>query len=272
MHINNTKQGLYANPALYDILYSPGTASEVDALQLLAEKFNAPPLDKTFWLEPACGTGRYMARAQRRGVQVAGFDIDTQQVDYCARRLKPNAQAGRQPKVFVADMAGFSKEAEVQGLEKNSVHLAFNLVNSLRHLGSDNEMLAHFADVTSFLRPGGIYIIGISLTDYEWLMHEEDLWEGARGRCKVSQLVNYLPPEPGTPRGRVESVISHLTVVRPRGSEHFDDTYDLRTYDKTQWHRLIKKSTLTHAGSFDAAGTDLGERLLPYQLEVLQKK
>jgi len=271
MAIQNTKQGLYADPALYDILYSPGTASEVDALERIASKFNSPLLEESLWLEAACGTGRYLAIAQRRGVQVAGFDLDAKQVVYCQNRLVRHAEPGQNPKIFLADMAGFAAEAEAQGLAAGTFNLAFNPVNSIRHLGSDKAMLSHFADVARFLRPGGIYIIGLSLTDYEWLMPEEDLWEGARGRCKVSQLVNYLPPEPGTPRARIESVISHLTVTRPRGSEHFDDTYDLRTFDLGQWQNLVKKSALIHAGSFDATGTDLGERILPYQLEVLQK-
>ncbi len=267
----NTQQGLYCNPALYDILYSPGTAAEIGALQKLTRQFAINPSLPELWLEPACGTGRYLALAQRRGIQVAGFDLDPRQVDYCQTRLERHASPSRHPRVFAGDMAGFKTTAEAKGLVAGSVTLAFNPVNSIRHLASDEDMLTHFTDVATFLPPGGIYIIGISLTDYAWLLPEEDLWEGARGRCKVSQLVNYLPPEPGTKNARIETVISHLTVTRPRGTEHFDDTYDLRTYDKKQWHQLIKKTTLTHAGSFDATGTDLGDRHLPYQLEVLRK-
>jgi len=271
MTAKNNKQGLYANPALYDILYSPGTAAEIDALQKVASKFAEKPGQTPRWLEPACGTGRYLAVAQRRGIEVAGFDLDDKQVEYCQKRLDRHGKVGQTSRIFTADMTNFKTEATARQLKPNSFQVAINPVNSLRHLDSDEAMLSHFADVATFLCSGGIYIVGISLTDYEWLMPEEDLWEGARGRCQVSQLVNYLPPEPGTNKARIEKVISHLTVTRPRGSEHFDDAYDLRTYDKQQWHKLINKSALTHAGSFDAAGTDLGERLLPYQLEVLSK-
>jgi len=82
--------------------------------------------------------------------------------------------------------------------------------------------------------------------------------------------VNYLPPEPGTAKARSEQVISHLTVERPRGTEHFDDTYDLRTYDIKQWRDLIEKSRLDHAGSFDAFARPRTGRVLTYQLEVLR--
>ena len=96
-------------------------------------------------------------------------------------------------------------------------------------------------------------------------------WEGRRGGCRVSQLVNYLPPQPGTDLDRTERVLSHLTVTRESGQQHFDDSYDLRTYDADQWRALLRKSPLRPAGSFDALGHPRGERTLPYQLEALQR-
>jgi hypothetical protein len=60
-------------------------------------------------------------------------------------------------------------------------------------------------------------------------------------------------------------------VVRPRGTQHFDDTYGLRTYDEKQWRDLIKRSRLDHAGSFDAFAQPRENRTLNYQLEVLRK-
>jgi len=156
------------------------------------------------------------------------------------------------------------------GLPQKSVDFAFNPVNSIRHLDSDQAMLNHLDQMAEILKPGAVYVIGISITDYDWLMAEEDLWEAARGKIKVSQLINFLPPEVGTPRARVETAISHLTVTRPSGEEHFDDAYDLRTYDRAQWQELISQSKLKWCGSFDASGKALGERTLPYQLEVLK--
>ena len=50
-----------------------------------------------------------------------------------------------------------------------------------------------------------------------------------------------------------------------------DAVYDLRCYDRKQWRALVKKSALEYAGSFDGLGQPLGERTLPYQLEVLRR-
>jgi SAM-dependent methyltransferase len=266
----NIRQGLYADPMVYDILYSPNTALEVATYEKLEALFAAAPLNpRRVWFEPACGTGRFLRVAARRGRQVVGFDLDDGQIEYAKKRGV--ITTGRQSRIhfFQADMRNFLAAAAAAGHPAGSADFALNPVNSIRHLASDREMLDHFDQMARILKPRGVYIVGLSLTDYDWLMPEEDLWESARGRCKVSQLINFLPPEPGTGRARIETAISHLTVTRPSGEEHYDDRYDLRTYDRRQWRNLVAKSGLRHAGSFDAWGKDLGDRTLPYQLEVL---
>lgn len=260
------RQGLYANPVVYDILYTPGTAAEVDALERVAGNLGADRAltQGSLWLEPACGTGRYLRVAAVRGRRCVGFDRDPGQLAYARdRRLRGRGVA---PCYHQADMTDFQAAC---GLDAGSVAFAFNPVNSLRHLPDDRAMLRHFARMAAVLEPGGLYVVGISLTDYEFPMPEEDVWEGRRGGCHVSQLVNYLPPEPGTPLARSERVISHLTVTRPGGVQHLDDSYVLRCYDRRQWRALLERSALSWRGSFDASGRPLEDRVVPYQLEVL---
>jgi len=259
-------QSLYADPMVYDILYTPGTAGEVSAFEKIENEFADRRLKKNrLWFEPACGTGRYLRVAQGRGRRIAGFDLDEGQLAYARGRLK-----GPPGSLFAADMTSFANAAERAGLKPGSIEFAFIPVNTIRHLESDRAMLRHFAQMADLLKSGGIYLVGLSLTDYGNLLPEEDLWQTARGRCQVSQLVNYLPPEPGTKTRRIETVISHLTVKRPGGIQHHDDTYGLRTYDVKQWRALIKRSRLDHAGSFDAFAEPVEERGLNYQLEVLR--
>ncbi|MBM4130697.1 class I SAM-dependent methyltransferase [bacterium] len=268
-------QSLYADPALYDILYSPGTAAEIDALQRIERALAAGPLrPDRLWFEPACGTGRCLRVAAGRGRRVAGFDREPALLAYAAGRLAGirRSAALPRPRLFTADLADFAVPAARAGLRPGAVDFAFITVNSLRHLGSDRAMLAHFAQIADLLRPGGLYVVGLSLTDYQWLWPDEDLWTGARGRCRVSQLVNWLPPEPGTPRARRERAISHLTVTRPGGVQHLDDAYDLRCYDLRQWRRLVGRSALAAAGSFDARGRPLPPGIWPYQLEALRRE
>ncbi len=261
----NVRQGLYADPMVYDILYSPNTALEIAALERIETDFATKPLPlNRTWLEPACGTGRYLRVAARRGRKVFGFDLNAEQIQYAKKRQPRLAQI-----FFQGDMRDFLEAAATAGLPQSSVDFAFNPVNSIRHLESDQEMLEHLGQVSQILKPGALYVVGISLTDYQWLLPEEDLWENARGRCRVSQLINFLPPEPGTPRARIETAISHLTVTRPSSQEHYDDAYDLRTYDQTEWLDLIAQSPLRYAGSCDPWGKPRADKTLPYQLEIL---
>ncbi|HPF70665.1 MAG TPA: hypothetical protein PLQ13_08360 [Candidatus Krumholzibacteria bacterium] len=253
---------LYADAAVYDILQTPGTAAEVDALERVEAAFGAEGArrDDRLWYEPACGTGRYLRVAAGRGRRVGGYDQDPGMVAYAARRL---GQAVRQ--------AGMT-DPMVPGVRPGAVAFAFNPVNTIRHLPDDRALLAHLAQVEWLLAPGGLYVVGLSLTDYAWLEDEEDLWEAARGGCRISQLVNYLMPEPGTARARIETVLSHLTITRPSGVEHRDDRYDLRCYDERQWKRVLERSPLRRLGSCDAFGRPLAGRRLPYQLEVLGRR
>jgi len=267
------RKGLYADPMVYDILYTPDTATEVTAYERVEALFAREPLaDDRIWFEPACGTGRYLRVAAGRGRRAFGFDLDKGQIEYAKKRVKfpPGGLSSQQ--YFTADMRIFLDDAATAGLPENSVDFAFNPVNSIRHLASDREMLDHLNQMAAILKPGAVYVVGISITDYDWLMAEEDLWEAARGKIKVSQLINFLPPEAGTKRARIETAISHLTVTRPGGEEHFDDVYDLRTYDSAQWRKLISRSELQWGGSFDASGKPLGDKVLPYQLEVLKAR
>jgi len=274
-------QSLYADPTVYDILYTPGTAAEMDALERVERALarTARLREDRLWFEPACGTGRCLRVAARRGRRVAGFDREPAMLEYAGRRLGPKtplASPGRRdpaaPRLFQADLADFAHAARKAGLKPGTVDFAFVTVNSLRHLATDRAMLAHFAQMAELLRPGALYVVGLSLTDYDWLWPDEDLWTAARGRCRVSQLINWLPPEPGTVRGRRERAISHLTVERPGTTGHFDDAYDLRCYDQRQWRALVNKSPLEHAGSFNGLGRPLPPGIWPYQLEALRRQ
>ena len=58
----------YRLPAWYDILHAAGTAEEVDGLEAIASRWVRPASRGPMrWLEPACGTGRYLRVIAGRG-------------------------------------------------------------------------------------------------------------------------------------------------------------------------------------------------------------
>lgn len=255
---------LYADPTPYDILHTPGTAQEVDLLQRLARRHGARSGTGARWLEPACGSGRYLRVLAGRGLRATGVDRDRGMLEYARRALDRRGRLGRVALVE-ADMA------EIGGVLAPASHdLAFNLVNSIRHLDSDAAMLRHLRGVHRALRPGGLYIVGISLSHYGEEVEDEDSWQARRGSCEVRQLVTYLPPAGRGARERFETVVSHLAIRRPSGTTHQDSRYRLRCYDEGQWKGLLARSPFQRAASVTDRGEDVAGRALNYQLEVLR--
>ncbi len=259
---------LYADPSVYDILVTPGTAGDLDVLQRVARRWTSasrsgggarrPRAER--WLEPACGTGRFLRVAAARGLRVTGFDASPRMIAYARASLERRG-LGRRADVFVAGLTDFLPRAPERAFD-----FAYVPDNTLRHLPDDRAALAHFAQMARALRRGGVYAVGLSLSRYGEEEPSEDVWTGARGRCRVHELVNYLPPERGSRR---ERVIIHLMIERPRGAQHVDAAFDLRCWDERQWDALVRRSALRRVASLDAWGEPLAGRRLPYQLEIL---
>ena len=251
--------GLYVEPLLYDVVNAPETAAEVRALERCARRFAARSGPGSRWLEPACGTGRYLRALLRHGRHVTGYDPLPDMRAYAAGRL---ARAGTDWQL--RDARFTTPPAELADLAPFDV--AFCPVNSLRHLRDDRAVLAHFEQIAGLLASGGVYLVGLDLHDSDHVP-DEDVWESARGRLRVRQVVQYLPPEG---RERVEQVIISMVVMRPRGTEYRNAAYPLRTYTEEQWSRLVGRSALRRIAVCDANGRPReGTARLPYQLEVL---
>jgi SAM-dependent methyltransferase len=255
----------YRLPHYYDILHSPGTAGDVDAMERIERRFGSAGT-RGVWLEPACGTGRYLVLAGKRGRRCFGFDLEPPMVAFANDRVA-RLGLGRRVSIFQADMRSFDRDAKAPKLPP--ISLAFNLINTIRHLDSDDAMLEHFAAIARVLKPSGVYAVGISLAAYGAEFETEDVWKGSRGGCAVTQVVQYIPP-PGKYGGhRRERVLSHLTIRRPRGDEHVDSTYTLRSYNLKQWQALIERSALRVVGVVDHAGRDTKATEPGYAIFVL---
>ncbi len=237
----------YRLPAWYDVLHSAGTAAEVDGLEAIAMRWcTCSWRGPMRWLEPACGTARYLYIAAKRGVAVRGFDALPPMIDYAKARFE---RAGLDARLDVASFSDFP-------VPKRPVHFAFCLINSLRHVRTDDELLAHFDRVRASLVQGGVYAIGMNVSAPGVEMPSEDVWTGARGSCRVTQLVQYIPPEEGS---RTERVFSHLAVTTPKHELHADTQYTLRTFSGAQWRGLIDDSPLKLIAITDELGEPVAD-------------
>jgi SAM-dependent methyltransferase len=266
--------GLYLEPSLYDVVNTPDTAREVDALVRCAGTHAARSGPGSRWLEPACGTGRYLRSLLRRGRHVTGYDPAPAMRDYAAARLARAAHRpaprvpAHTPPWQIVDASFTTPAAQItrQLADHGPFDVAICPVNSLRHLPDDRAVLDHFAQIAALLAPGGVYLVGLDLHHAD-RQPDEDVWEAIRGGLRVQQVIQYLPP---TGRSRREQVIVELLVRRPRGTEHRSYAYPLRTYTRRQWTTLVSRSALRRVATADAAGRPVAApRGLPYQIEIL---
>lgn len=262
---------IYTLPHFYDVLHGPDTQKDVRGLMKIARKYGPKAERAPVWLEPACGSGRYLRLAAADGCKTYGFDLEPGMVAYAVEQAKIEGVAAKS-NYFVADMRSFD-----EGRKIPKVDFAFNLINTIRHLNSDRAVLDHFEAMARVLRPDGVYVVGMSMCAYGYEPETEDVWKGKRDGVQVLQNITYIPAAGGTGAGaRTERVISHLTVTTGRGKaaavQHFDSTYGLRSYDLREWGTLIEKSALTAIAVVDERGGHMDPPEVGYCLWVFKKR
>lgn len=219
--MTDTAAAFYDRPEWYDLLNRPGTEDEAWLLERIHEEHGNGGSD---WLEPACGSGRFLAVLSRRGWRVTGYDLNEKMLAYARRRL-PGAALLR------ADMRSFRRPA--------AFDFAFCLQSTFRHLLTEKDALAHLRATAASLRPGGLYVLGLDLADYAVTEDDEETFEAARGRRRALHVMVAVAPDR---KRRRERIINLITLETEKGSELLESTYDLRSYDKAQLESLLRAS------------------------------
>lgn len=226
----------YQAPRYYDLVFDQLTARELRFLEALYERH--APTRRRRVLEPACGSGRLLAPLAARGYRVTGFDLSEAMVAYTQERLRRRRLRGR---ISVADMASFRAPAEFD--------LAFNLVSTFKYLLSEAAARRHLERVAEALVPGGVYVLGFHLSDYDDGSPDRERWAGSRGKTRVVCDITSAPPDR---RRRREAMRSRLTVTEPAGRFAFETRWSFRTYDAPQFERLLDSvPALEHIATHD---------------------
>ncbi len=233
---SDTATHFYDHPAWYDIIHANGTAWEVDFLQRLSYRHGYGGRD---WLEPACGTARYLRVLAKRGYHVVGYDINERSLKYAKSRLK---QFGDAAEILKDDMCTFCRPCEFD--------IAFNTINTFRHIMNHDDADHHMQLIAQSLRPGGIYILGMDLVDYSDPEPCEEIWDAKRGKCNVQHIMMSIPP---TLDNRNERIINHITVTTPSREHAFQSAYDLLTYNVDECNALIDRSPFELLATYDFA-------------------
>jgi len=219
-----TIQGdLYDYPKYYDLVYGSDWKAEFDFLLACFDEYAQVRVRRVF--EPACGTGRLLAKLADAGFDVEGLDLNPHAIEYCNKRLKRH---GFKASTFVGDMTEFQLQRPVDA--------AFNTINSFRHLATEQQAKNHLECVLNTLRPGGIYVLGLHLTPTIVEPMQEESWSARRGNLAV---LSKLWVTECDRRKRQERVGMSFDVYTPSKQFRIEDQVTFRTYSADQMDRLL---------------------------------
>lgn len=214
---------LYDYPKYYDLIFGSDWASEFKFLEQCFSQYASRPIKRVF--EPACGTGRLLVQFAKAGYEVSGNDLNEKAIEYCNQRL---ARHGFSPTAFVGDMADFAV--------KKKYDAAYNLINTFRHLPTEQTAEAHFRCVADALNKGGIYLLGLHLIPKSPQKCTSESWSARRGQLSV---VSNLWSIGLDLKKRIERIGVTYDVTTPGRKFRIEDETAFRTYNAEQMYELI---------------------------------
>ena len=218
-------ESLYDYPKYYDLLFGADWRAEFDFIKACFERYARRPVWRLF--EPACGTGRLLAKFATAGYEVAGNDLNARAVEYCNARLQ---RKGFPPTAVVDDMADFRLRRKVDA--------AFNTINSFRHLPDEHAAESHLRCVAAALVRGGLYVLGLHLTPVGEPTVCEESWSARRGRLAVTSRLWSIAVDR---RRRCERVGMTVDVDTPTRQFRLAEEMSFRTYTAVQFRRLLRR-------------------------------
>ena len=227
-------ESIYDHPRWYDMVFGSDCAAEIRFIEGCAKKYYARKLKRL--LEPACGTGRLMVRFAKRGYQIGGLDLNAHAVDFCNNRL---IKAGYKPTAWIADMTNFNV--------KYPFDVAFNTINSFRHLSTELAATDHLRAVAKSVKLGGLYLLGFHLTPTEGIPQDSEAWSVGRGHLSIQTC---MWPIKKLPRKRQERFGIRFDIRTPTQHLRINDELRLRSYTASQAKQLID-----NAGHWEIAAT-----------------
>ncbi len=220
----------YDTPLYYDIVFDDGTVQEADFLEAAFVKHAQPAKGRRLF-EPACGSGRLALEMARRGWEVSGFDGNANMIEFAQQRM---ASAELKARLWEDWMQSFTLPKGVKG----GFDLAHCLVSTFKYLHSEKDAAECLRRVAATLRPGGLFFLGLHLTDYESGTEEHERWVAQRGKIKVVCNTHTWPADRKT---RLEKLRTRLQIT-DAGRTHTQETHwQFRTYNAAQLKALLRK-------------------------------
>ena len=217
----------YDSPLYYDIVYADYTKKESRFIEGIVQRHCPQIKGPLRVLEPACGSGRLLESMALRGHHVAGFDLNRHQVAYAQKRLKAKGLA---VKVWRDGLEDFS-------LPKGQPYdVAHCFVSTFKYVRTERGAVASLRRMAKALRPGGLCLIGIHLTDYAKNPPDHERWAGRRQGIRV---VSDTWSAPAVRTRRTEAMRTRMKITQDGKTWEEETHWKFRTYSPTEVRALL---------------------------------
>ncbi len=193
-------------------------------------KRHGPELDGPMRvLEPACGSGRLLESLAARGHLVHGFDLNRHQVAFAKSRLRAKGLPGR---VWRDRLQAFTVP---RGARYDVAHC---FVSTFKYIDTEAGAVRSLRRMAAALRPGGLLLLGLHLTDYRHSPPDHERWIGRKpGRRGVRDTWS----APAIRRTRTEAMRTRMRITE-QGRTRVEETHwDFRTYSPSELRTLLGK-------------------------------
>jgi len=224
------KKKLYDLPKYYDIAFSWDNSKEINLFQMIFEKY--VPYEAKNILEPASGSGRFLMTFPKYEYHITGYDNNRRMVAYARKRI---SDAGFQD--FAKVISGDMKSIKF----KEKFDAAFNSINSIGYLLSDNEIISHFRNTGESIKKGGIYIIHLACAadKFEIYETENEGWVLEKDGIRVKTIWDI---EKEDKQKKISYQVCKMTITENSKTFVMEDHHKLRLWFFEDLKNLIRES------------------------------
>lgn len=219
----------YDSPLYYDMVYADYTKKETRFIEGIMKK-HGPRLEGPMRvLEPACGSGRLLESLAARGHVVHGFDLNEHQIAFAKARLKAKGLKGR---VWRDRLQDFTVP---KGARYDVAHC---FVSTFKYITTEAGAARSLRRMAAALRPGGLLLLGLHLTDYRRSPPDHERWIGRKPGVRV---VSDTWSAPADRKTRTEAMRTRMRITEGGQTRVEETHWDFRTYSPTELRALLRK-------------------------------
>ncbi len=222
----------YRHPKYYEAIFDADTQTELDFLEAANRLWGT---GGKLWLEPACGAGRLVEGAVRRGYTLIGYDLTPEMLAHAKARLPEDLR--HKAHLSEGRMESFAPKKWL-----GKVDLAFSLVSTFRYLDSQQAAKAHLESTRALLKPGGVFVLGFHLTDYARTWPEHERWVGQVGDEKVVCNTREWPPDRRARRARMRNRLTLSGPAEKAGRRTLETNWYFRTWSQKEAAALLAET------------------------------